>query len=147
MFATALFPCFTGAEPVCAKSAITLRKGAGANEPVTWRVARNMPLLRLEKKGGWSKVQDLEGDVHWVKSADVTNKIRCVVVKTNVASLRRRPSPNGELSDLKTVDRYTPLKRYENERDWLQVEDETGRRAWIHESQIWKPVTVNSFSF
>jgi len=134
-------------DSVCAKSYVQLRKGPGSKNPATWSVAKYMPFVRLETKSGWSKVQDLEGDVHWVRSSEVSNQIRCVVVRTNVASLRTAPSATAVLAEFKSVDRYTPLKRLESRQEWLQVEDEQGRQAWVHESQVWKPVQVQSFSF
>ncbi len=107
-----------------------------------------MPFMRqAERKSGWVRVEDLEGESHWAKPSDLTNRFRCVVVKTNVAVLRKEPSTSAPPVDLKTVDRYTPLKRLGNDREWMQVEDETGRTAWIHESQVWKPVNVQSISF
>ena len=134
-------------EPVCVKAASTLRKGPGTQHPASWRVSKYMPFLTVERKGGWTKVQDLDGETHWAKGSDLTNKIRCVVVKTNIATLRREPSPSAAPIELKTVDRYTPFKRLENNREWMQVEDETGRQAWVHESQVWKPVNIQSISF
>lgn len=142
-----LLPVLAQAQPLCARLNTTLRKGPGMQHPVSWKVAKNMPFLRLEKKSGWVKLQDLEGEVHWGKAGDLTNKFRCVVVKTNVAALHKEPNPTSPASDLKTLDRYTPLKRVNDMRDWLQVEDEAGHSSWIHESQVWKPVLVNSFSF
>lgn len=135
------------AEPVCAKSYITLRKAPGNNEAVSWKVARYMPFLRLEKKNGWSKLEDLEGEIHFAKNSDVTNQFRCVVVKTTVATLRAQPNSSAPPIELKTADRYTPFKRLNNDRDWMQIEDETGRQAWIHETQVWKPVNIQSFTF
>lgn len=134
-------------DPVCAKSYITLRKGPGAKNAVSWKVAKYMPFMRTERKSGWSKVQDLEGEEHWAKSSDLSTAIRCVVVKTNVATLRKEPSASSPPIELKTVDRYTPFKRLEVDREWVQVEDETGRQAWVHESNVWKPVNVQSISF
>jgi SH3-like domain-containing protein len=142
-----LIPSLASAEAVCSRSNITLRKGPGPQNAVTWRVPKNMPFLRLERKNGWTKVQDLEGEIHWAKSGDLTTKIRCVVVKTNVALIHKEPSMTAPNSDLKTLDRYTPLERINDNRDWLQVKDEAGHLAWIHESQVWKPVTVNAFTF
>ena len=45
-----------------------------------------MPLMILDKKSGWAKVQDLDGEVHWAKQSDLNTKDRCVVVKVNVAT-------------------------------------------------------------
>ncbi len=109
-----------------------------------------MPFLMLEKKSGWAKLQDLDGEIHWGKLNELNTKDRCVVVKVNVATLRREASKTAPPPEkLRTVDRYTPFKRIETEEasEWLPVEDETGMRAFIHENYVWKPVIVNSFSF
>jgi SH3-like domain-containing protein len=135
------------AQAVCSRSAVSLHKAPSASSPVSWKVPKNMPFLRMERKGGWVKVQDLEGETHWARSSDLTSKIRCVVVKTAVAALHKDPSPNSPATDFKTLDRYTPLKRVADQSEWLRVEDEAGHLAWIHESQVWKPVMVNAFSF
>lgn len=134
-------------DPACAKSYITLRKGPGPQFPVSWKVARYMPFLKLEHKSGWVKVQDLDGETHWAAARDLNSTIRCVVVKSTVATLRRDPSATSPTVDLKTLDRYTPLKKLEAQGEWIQVEDETGRQAWIHESTIWKPVRIQSVNF
>jgi SH3-like domain-containing protein len=135
------------AEPVCSKTAVTLRKAPNAREAVSWKVGKNMPFLRLETKKGWAKLQDLEGEIHYARAVDFSSKTRCVVVKTNVAALHKDPVVSSAATDLKTLDRYTPLKRVNDNREWIQVEDEAGRLAWIHETQVWKPVKVNAFSF
>lgn len=135
------------AEPVCAKSPLTLRKGPGSKEAISWKVPKNMPFLRLETKKGWAKLQDLDGEIHYARAADLSSKTRCVVVKTSVAALHKDPTVSAAATDLKSLDRYTPLKRINDMREWIQVEDEAGRLAWIHESQVWKPMKVNAFSF
>lgn len=142
----AVSKAFAG-DPICAKTYATLRKGPGAKFPVSWKVAKYMPFMRLEKKDAWAKVQDLEGETHWAQSRDLTTNLHCAVVKTNVATLRTEPTNGAAASDLKSVDRYTPFKRLEANGEWLQVEDETGRQAWIHESNIWKPVKIQAVDF
>lgn len=135
------------AEPVCARSAAVLRKSPGANQPVSWKVGKWMPFLRLERKSGWSKVQDLDGELHWARAMDLTTKGRCVVVKAQVAKVHREPNPNSQSPHFKTLDRYTPLERLDANRDWLQVRDESGHVSWIRESDVWKPVSINTISF
>lgn len=132
-------------DPTCAKGYITLRKTP--NGPVSWHVAKYMPFLRYESKGPWVKVLDLESETHWAQAKDLTNSFRCVVVKTQAAALRETASPNGPLSDLKSLDKYTPLKRLEGGGEWVHVEDETGRQAWIHETNVWKPAKIQAVTF
>jgi SH3-like domain-containing protein len=137
------------AEPACAKGYISLRKSPSATAPLSWKVAKYMPFMVTEKKNGWAKVQDMDGEVHWAKLTDLNFKNRCVVVKVNVAVLRAQPSKTAPPAALRTVDRYTPFLRIEHDEpgEWLEVADETGSRAWVHENYVWKPVVVNSFSF
>jgi SH3-like domain-containing protein len=134
-------------DPACAKAYITLRKGPGNQFPVSWKVAKYMPFLKLESKGSWVKVQDLEGETHWAQSRDLSASIHCVVVKTTVATLRTEPSTTAQPTDLKTIDRYTPLKKLDNRAEWIHIEDETGRQAWIHESNVWRPVKIQTMNF
>ncbi len=135
------------AQAVCAKGYISLRKGPSTQYAVSWKVARHMPFLKLESRSGWSKVQDLDGELHWARSADLSTKARCVVVKGNVAALRQKPSPNSALAEIKQLDRYTPMLRLEQAGEWMQVELENGLKAWIHESNVWKPVMVQAINF
>src|SRR4051812_47988305 len=86
-----------GGEPVCSKSFITLRKGPGTQFPVSWKVARFMPFLKFENKNGWVRVEDMDGEQHWAQAKDLTSASHCLVVKTQVATLRREPSSNGAL--------------------------------------------------
>lgn len=143
------FSSIAWSQPVCAKGYISLRKGAGPQFPVSWKVAKYMPFLMLDKKNGWAKLQDLEGEIHFAKLTDLNTKDRCVVVKVNVAVLRQKPSNTAPPADIRTVDKYTPFMRIENENpsEWLEVMDENGSKAFIHENYVWKPVMVNSFTF
>ena len=134
-------------EPSCAKNFIVLRKGPATSFPVSWRAARYMPFFRHEAKGAWVRVTDLEGESHWAQPRDLTSAYPCVAVKAMVATLRKEPTLAAPPADLKTVDRYTPLKKLETPGEWVKIEDETGRRAWIHESNIWKPMKVQSVKF
>jgi SH3-like domain-containing protein len=142
-----VFSRFSFADAVCAKGYISLRSGPGFQFAQTWKVAKFMPFLRFERQGNWVKVQDLDGETHWARAAEITSKDSCVVVRTKVANLRREPASGAEGADLKTVDRYTPFKKLKTQKEWVQVQDEDGRVAWVHESQIWRPMTVNSISF
>jgi uncharacterized protein YgiM (DUF1202 family) len=134
-------------DPACAKTQAILRKGPGSQFPITMKVAKFTPFLKVENKSGWVKVQDLDGETNWILPKDLSTVLHCVVVKTTVAALRREPSSSAQAADIKTVDRYTPLKRLESQGEWLHVEDESGHQAWIHESNVWKPVKIANVTF
>ncbi len=51
-----------------------LRSSPDPNSPITWTVGKFTPLVRLEKKGSWYKVEDQDGDQHWVSARFVTTQ-------------------------------------------------------------------------
>lgn len=54
-------------------SEANLRSGPGTNYGKTWEVFKFMPFKRLSKKGNWLKVQDVDGDKHWIYRKLVTD--------------------------------------------------------------------------
>jgi uncharacterized protein YgiM (DUF1202 family) len=134
-------------DPACARDVVTLHKGPGKQFAVAMKVAKYTPFLKVENKSGWVKVQDLDGEMFWTLPRGLTSNMRCVVVKTTVAALRSEPSTSSPSAELKTVDRYTPLKRLEAKGEWIHVEDETGHQAWIHETNVWKPAKIANVTF
>lgn len=106
-----------------------------------------MPFIRLERKGYWLKVRDMDGDAHWVFDQAVTSQLRCLAIRASVTNLRQSPSSKAPLVDRPVADRYTPFLRIENQDQWYLVEDATGTRGWVHEANVWKPVVVQDVSF
>lgn len=125
------------AEVVCTKRPVSLRLGRSPSSAISWQVGRDMPLKRLEKQRDWSHVGDLEGETHWIPNSELNEKAHCAVVRTNVVGLHAAPLPNSPPLAFKTLDRFTPLKRVAQQREWVQVEDDSGRKAWINQSQLW----------
>lgn len=125
----------------------TLRSEPKKNAPVTWTVGKFMPLLVIGQKGSWFQVRDLDGEKHWIFGTSLTNKYRCLAVKSAIAPLRTGPGKEFPLAEIPIVDRYTGFKRIDSETDWEQVEDATGLKGWIEDSHTWKPVVVKSLSY
>ncbi len=106
-----------------------------------------MPLLQTGSKGGWVKVQDMDGETHWILGSNVSGRIQCVVVKSKFANLRTKPSTSAPLADLTLVDRYTPFKKLQREEAWLQVEDEMKEKYWLSDAYVWWAVKRSSVKF
>lgn len=141
----------TASEPICViQPNVVLRKGPGKNFATSWSVPKFMPLLKIDlksdKKGTWYKVQDLEGETHWVSSKSVSRKTACAVVKTKTAKLRMGPGPGHPLADLTSVDRYTPFKKTDRDGEWIQVRDSFSGVYWVHETNVWIPVVRTKMS-
>lgn len=136
------------AEPVCIKRAnVTLRRGPGEKFASTWTVPKYMPFLQVDKKGKWLKVRDLDGETHWVRKENVSQKLNCLVVKTKVAHLRKKPSATEPLADLSTVDKYTPFRKVDRDGEWLKVRDDDAGTFWIHEDKVWIPMVRSRLGF
>lgn len=128
-------------EPVCLiKPDVTLRKGPGAEFSSTWVAPKYMPFLKIDQKGPWIKIRDLDGDIHWVHGSSISRKATCAVVKTKIARLRKGPGKDQPLADLQSVDKYTAFKKIDRDGEWVQVRDEYKGTYWVHENNIWIPM-------
>lgn len=89
----------------------------------------------------------MDGDRHWIYGENVTRNMVCVAIKVPTAKLRDGPGVDGQLSELRQVDRYTPFKRLDLSGDWAQVEASWGEIYWVHTSNLWRPVRVSQVGF
>lgn len=144
------FFCFvtSTAQGLCVKVVeANLRSSPDPNSPITWTVGKFTPLVRLEKKGAWYKVEDQDGDQHWVSARFVTTQYQCVSVRGKTANLRAGPGTEFPIAAYATADKYWPFKRIDRREDWYQVEDDFGNSFWVHDSAVWRPVTVSRIGF
>ena len=136
------------AEPFCViKSRVELRKGPSSKYAKTWSVPKYMPLFKLEQKGSWVKVQDMDGQSHWVRANALSKKISCAVVKTKTAKLRRGPGPDQPLAEFSSADKYTAFLKTDRDGEWIQVKDDFNGSFWVHETNVWMPVARARVSF
>lgn len=136
------------AEPVCVvRSKANLHRQPSAKSSVSWKVPKYMPLFRIDTKGAWSKVQDLDGEVHWIASRAISKKISCAVVRTKTAKLRKGPGSNAPLADLASVDKYTPFMKVDRDGEWIQVRDDYNGQYWVNETNVWIPMSRTRVSF
>ncbi len=135
-------------QSLCVKAAsAVLRAEPKSSAAVTWTVGKYTPLLKLDKKSGWYKVQDMDGEIHWIQAQAVSSEIRCLSIRTSTTNVRTGAGKQFPLVDRPVADRYTGFKRLENEEEWYQVEDSQGAKGWVHESNIWRPTTMQNISF
>jgi SH3-like domain-containing protein len=133
---------------LCVKQNQTkLYAGPGKNTAVTWVVGKNMPLLELERRGSWVKVEDQDSESHWVPRSALTNSFQCLSVSVPVATIRKGPSSKQPLHEYRQLDRYTALKKLGQEEDWIKVEDGFGQDFWIHIDLVWRPLKASYINF
>ncbi len=136
------------AEAVCVvKPNVSLRKEPKPKAAVSWAVPRFMPLMIVGQQGKWAKVQDLEGETHWVLRSNLSSRTSCAVVRTKTAKLRKGPGHDQPPADLARVDKYTPFKKVDRDGEWVKVQDDFNVSYWVHETNIWIPMNRTSVTF
>lgn len=144
-----MFSALGQAQAYCvSKPGAKLYSQPTAKSPVSWRVPKFMPLFGTGKKQGqFREVNDVDGQLHWVKSNDISSRMSCIVVKTNTTTLRAGPGKKFEPAYLGVVDRYAAFLDLGGEDGWTQVQDDTGEKAWVNLDHTWKPAKKYRMSF
>ena len=143
-----LLLCSPWVHGLCIKTnKANLRKGPGSHYPKTWTVGLYTPLIKLEKRNGWYKVKDVDGEVHWVYHTLTTHSYSCLTVRSEIANLRTGPGSRFPRPDFKRVDRYTSFKKMDREGDWFKVIDIYGKGFWIYSKSVWRPLRISNISF
>ncbi len=114
-----------------------LRSGPGTKYEKTWEVFKYMPFKKVTDKGSWYKVQDVDGDTHWIYKKLVTSKIECAVVKTDTANIRTGPGTNFSKNALSPALKYDSFKVVQRKSSWVKVMDEFGDTGWIFRKLLW----------
>jgi len=136
LFFILFFTDYTHALCVTAPDA-NLRSGPGTKHEKTWEVFKYMPLKKLSQKGNWYKVQDVDGDKHWIYRKLVTDKFDCVVVKVDKANIRSGPGTRFKEKDFSPSLKYDSYKVVKRNGTWVKVRDEFGEEGWIFRKLLW----------
>ncbi len=111
-----------------------VRSGPGIADPMLWQVERYHPLLVIEKKEGWYRFKDFEGDEGWI-SATLLDTTPTVIVK--VARSNVRTGPGTEYPVKFTAERGIPFKILRTQGDWIEIEHGDGDKGWIAKTLVW----------
>lgn len=111
-----------------------IRTGPGTNYDILWNAEKFFPILILEKKGGWYRFRDFEGDVGWVHKS-LIQKIPSVITVKPKCNIRAGPGMSYEI--LFSVESGVPFKILKTQGNWIYVEHADGDRGWIHKGLVW----------
>ena len=114
-----------------------LRSGPGTKYKKTWEVFKYMPFKRLARKGNWYRVQDVDGDTHWIYRKLVTDKFDCAVTKVGKANVRSGPGTHFRKKDFSPTLKYDSYKVIKRKGKWVKVLDEFGVEGWIFRKLLW----------
>ncbi len=114
-----------------------LRSGPGTNHEKSWQVFKYMPLKKVSKEGNWYKVQDVDGDTHWIYYKLITEKFKCAVIKADQANVRSGPGTQYKKTILSPLYQYESLKVLKTKDSWVNVMYEGGDKGWIFNNLVW----------
>jgi SH3-like domain-containing protein len=114
-----------------------LREGPGTKFEKTWHVFKYMPFKKVGSKGSWYKVEDVDGDTHWIYSKLVTNATNCAVVKVDEANVRSGPGTNFPKKDFSPALKYDSFKVLKSDGKWIKLVDEFGNKGWVFRKLVW----------
>ena len=92
------------------------------------------PVEVKEKKNGWVKVRDFEGDEAWV-SEKLLAKQPTVVITAERVNIREQANTKSDV--LFKVERGEVFKIEERVGDWLKIVDARGDGGWIRSDMTW----------
>jgi SH3-like domain-containing protein len=128
----------THAHALCVKvTDANLRSGPGTKHEKTWEVFKYMPFKRLLRRGDWYKVQDVDGDYHWIYRKLVTDAFDCAVVKREKANMRTGPGTQYRITTDSPMLKYDSFRVLKRSGKWVQVLDEFGDKGWIFRKLLW----------
>lgn len=116
-----------------------LRQGPGTQYEKSWEVFKYMPFKKIGQEGKWYKVEDVDGDVHWIYSRLTTDAMRCAVVKTDDVNVRTGPGTRYAKSPLSPVEKYYSFKIVDMKDGWVKVQDEVFNDGWVAKFLLWIP--------
>lgn len=110
------------------------REGPGEKHPIVFAADKFYPVEVVEKKDGWARVKDFEGDVAWVAER-LLGKQETVVVEGDRVNVRDKASTTSEI--VFKAERGEVFKVEERQGKWLKVVDASGDGGWIRDDMVW----------
>jgi uncharacterized protein YgiM (DUF1202 family) len=111
-----------------------IRSGPSDNSDLLWKVEKNHPLDILEKKGGWCRFRDFEGDEGWIK-ASLLEDTPTVITKLDGCNVRSGPGLKYPV--VFSVEKGIPFKVLKREGKWVHIQHASGSSGWIFSALVW----------
>ena len=116
-----------------AKNGVNLRSGPGTQNEAIFQLPAGYPLLVLERKGAWIKVQDYEGDKGWIQQSLVSNS-PTVIVRVREAKIRS--GPNASATEVGKAAKDVILNKTGAQGVWVKV-SHPSLTGWVHKDLLW----------
>ena len=116
-----------------ARNGVNLRSGPGTQYEAIFQVPSGYPLLLLERKGSWLKVQDYEGDKGWIQQSLVSNT-PSVIVRVREAKVRSNPSTSAP--EVGKAAKDVIFSRTGSQGVWVKV-SHANLNGWVNKDLLW----------
>jgi uncharacterized protein YgiM (DUF1202 family) len=113
---------------------VNMRSGPGSNYSVLWELGKGFPLKVLDRKGGWVKVEDFEGDSGWIYGKLVAKNPHLIVKKKRV---NVRSGPGGNYRLVGKANYGVVFKTIKSSNGWVKVKHENGLTGWVRRDLLW----------
>jgi SH3-like domain-containing protein len=101
---------------------------------VLFTADRHYPVKILERKRGWARVKDFEGEVAWVAERLLGTQ-KSVVIVVEKTTARDKPEPNGApVFDAVWSEAYAVKQ---TRAGWVLVESADGKEGWVSRDVTW----------
>jgi SH3-like domain-containing protein len=110
------------------------REAPADDADILFTADRYYPVKIVERKSGWAKVRDFEGEVAWVAER-LLNREKTVVIRVEYAIARDKPETSG-----KQVFRASWSDAFlvkEVRTGWVSIEGPDGKEAWVLQEATW----------
>lgn len=110
------------------------RENPSMTADVLFTADRHYPVDVLERKRGWAKIRDFEGETAWVAER-LLHRDPAIVVTVERANVRAAPRANARVLFKGTWSEAYPIE--ETKGVWVHIRTPEGQDGWIHRSIVW----------
>ncbi len=130
-----LVPSVASAEMLAVKTeSATFRATPSDKSKIVYAADKFYPVEIVERKAGWAKVKDFEGETAWVAER-MLGKLDTIVIDAPTANIRDKAATDADV--LFKVAHGEVFQVQERKGEWLKVKDSHGDGGWIRMDKTW----------
>jgi SH3-like domain-containing protein len=130
-----LVPGLAMAETLSVKAnKCNFRKGPSTKDPVAFTADKFYPVKVVERKAGWVRVTDFEGEKAWVLG-EMLSKEKSVVIKADKTNVKAKADPKSKT--IFTAGKGAAFKVVKSQGKWLLIQHSDGDRGWVLKDATW----------
>lgn len=113
---------------------VNFRQAPAAEADVLYTAERYYPVQVLERKRGWAKTRDFEGEIGWIAERLLGNDKTVVVIAQGVVAREAPDAQSKGVFDAQWSDGFVVERTVDG---WVQVQGSKGQQGWIPTVYLW----------